>query len=322
MDVLKKGRWVTEAPGNTLVRGYHLSRLYSPWANIPAMIVASQSPTPRRQQEFLNSDLGEPFVLEGGGLTLDLLDRCRDDYALGEYAGERCVMGIDVGTKLHVVIRELSERRARTPAAARRLWFAATVDTFEELDALMLRFNVAGVVIDAQPEVRKTAEFARRHANNVRVAWYGRQDPGFERISAQDGRPSGFRLNRLEALERTFLRFRDRSATLPGEARRLGGGLRRGHGEYYRRASGASWTLEQDVQGNWRERWFDGGQPDHFAHAEVYCLFAEEIVPPRLIDIEALNRGLERPSPFPGGNDGPWDRVGWGFAGSSGGNWP
>ena len=317
MDVGVKGRWVAEAPGNAMIRGYHLSRLYSPWADIKAMIAASQSPTPRGQQEFRNSDLGQAFVVEGGGLTLDVLDRCREEYSLEEYAGERCVMGVDVGIKLHVVIRELSEQAREDPARPRPLWFAGIVDAFEDLEALMERFNVAGTVIDAQPEVHKVAEFARRHPLQVRVAWYGRQDSGFEWVSAQDGRPDGLRLNRLEALEHAFQRFHDRLAALPAEARQLGGGSRRGHGEYYRELRALQRTLEQDAQGNWRERWFDRGLPDHFAHAEVYCLFGEELVPPPAVDIEALHRGLENPWPLPGHGSLPSGDGGWGFGRSS-----
>ena len=288
---------MAEAPG-TAIRGYHLSRLYSPWADIAAMVAASQSPAPRGQQEFRNSDLGEAFVVEGGGLTLDVLDRCREEYSLEEYAGERCVMGVDVGIKLHVVIRELAEQARPDPTQPRRLWYASIVDGFEELKVLMERFNVAGVVIDAQPEVHKVAEFARRHPMQVRVAWYGRQDPGFERVSARDGRPEGLRLNRLEALERAFQRFHDGIAPLRLEARQLGGALRRGHGEYYRELRAPQRTLEQDAQGNWQERWLDRGQPDHFAHAEGYCLYAEEIVPLPAVDLAVLHRGLERVSPF------------------------
>ena len=196
-------------------------------------------------------------MVEGGGLTLDVLDRCREEYSREEYAGERCVMGVDIGIKLHVVIRELSEQAREDPARPRRLWFAGIVDAFEDLEALMERFNVAGTVIDAQPEVHKVAEFARRHPLQVRVAWYGRQDSGFEWVSAQDGRPDGLRLNRLEALEHAFQRFHDRLAALPAEARQLGGRSRRGHGEYYRELRALQRTLEQDAQGNWRERWFD-----------------------------------------------------------------
>ena len=100
---------------------------------------------------------------------------------------------------------------------------------------------------------------------------------------------------------------------VPAEARQLGGGSRRGHGEYYRELRAPQRTLEQDAQGNWRERWFDRGLPDHFAHAEVYCLFGEELVPPPAVDIEALHRGLENPSPFPGRGSLPSGDGGWGF---------
>ena len=115
---------------------------------------------PRPLQEFHNSDLGEVFAPPGGGLSLELLDRCRRDYGLDAYAGQPCDMGVDVGLKLHVVIREhvhetvrdrdgfYHQRSARLP----RLWFAETVASFDELDALMERFHVKEAVIDALPE--------------------------------------------------------------------------------------------------------------------------------------------------------------------------
>ena len=106
MDVRLEGEWRAEAPGNTDIRGYHLSRLYSPWANLAAMVRASAADTPAALQEFHNSDLGEVFAPPGGGLSLELLDRCRRDYGLDAYAGQPCDMGVDVGLKLHVVIRE------------------------------------------------------------------------------------------------------------------------------------------------------------------------------------------------------------------------
>ena len=46
------------------------------------------------------------FAEPGGGLSYDDLDRCRGDYAEDEYRGEACVMGVDPGRVLHVVIRE------------------------------------------------------------------------------------------------------------------------------------------------------------------------------------------------------------------------
>ena len=278
LDPQTPGRWEAQAPGNTRIHGYHLSRLYSPWCDLPALIEASEAETPRALQEFHNSDLGETFAPPGGGLSLDDLDRCRADYRLDEYAEQPCVMGVDVGLKLHVVIREYHgrpEREAR-PALRPRLWYADTVDTFADLEPLLERFHVEGTVIDYLPETHKVAEFCAGRPR-VRVAWYTRTDLGMEWVQAEDHRPAGFRLNRLEAIEQTLRRFHDGLALLPVDARALGGRVKAGWGEYYRELLAPRRTFEQTADGNWETRWLDHGRPDHYAHAEVYCLYAEEV---------------------------------------------
>ena len=233
MDVLVPGRWEPQAPGNQL-HGYHLGRLYAPWANIPAMIEASQAPTPLGRQEFYNSDLGEPFTLPGGGLSPDVLDRCRQEYTFADYAGQQCVMGVDVGLKLHVVVRELPEGWRSDPARPRPLWVADILDDFEELEPIAERFNVAAVVLDADPEVRKVTEFVKAHKGPARAARYNRFEPGYELVPSGHGRPRMIRLHRVEAIDRALGRFHEGVAALPSDARNLGGSVRTGHGEYYR----------------------------------------------------------------------------------------
>ena len=62
---------------------------------------------------------------------------------------------------------------------------------------------------------------------------------------------------------------------LPRNARSLGGGLRDGVGEYYRRILALTRRLDQNALGNWRATYDERGKADHFAHAEVYCRLAE-----------------------------------------------
>ncbi len=74
-------------------------------------------------------------------------------------------MGVDVGMKLHVVIRRhLEEDRTRA-------LFIGEVDTFEELSELLTRYDVRRCVIDAQPELHKTREFARAWPRKVWLAF-------------------------------------------------------------------------------------------------------------------------------------------------------
>ncbi len=275
MNVLAKGRWIAEAPGNEEIHGYYLNRLFSPWANIPEMIAASKAKTPFALQEFQNSDLGETFVPPGGGLTIDVIDRCRGDYLVSEYAGQPCDMGIDVGLRCHVVIRERRAVRDRRSGAAfiPRLWFAGD-EGFAELDGLVDRFNVQSVVIDAQPDLHAAATFAMRHKSRAWLAQYDRHQPGHERTRGAWNEPNRYHINRTQALDEMFQRFHDQAVPLPSDGRILGGGTRHGLSAYYQQLLAPKRTLERDGQGNWVARWVEGSRDDHYAHAEAYCMLA------------------------------------------------
>ncbi len=269
LDLWAPGRWEAAAPGNDPIRGYHINRLYSPLANIPQMVYESQATAPSALQEFKNAVLGETFVPPGGQLTLDVLDRCRRDYTIPDGSKEQTSMGVDVGTKLHVVIRQGSGEKGQPSRAV----FIGEIDSFDELSQIARRYNVWGAVIDALPEQRSAIEFARNGGcPNVSLAYYGRTDPGHE--SDYENGVRVYQINRTQALEEMFHAFQTEAAELPENARLLCGRVRDGFGEYYRQMMALKRTLEQNSQGNWVARYVDGGKPDHFAHAEAYCAVA------------------------------------------------
>jgi len=265
LDLWVKGEWVPEKSGNDL-HGYHISRLYSPLANLRAMIDASEDTTPSGLREFHNSDLGETFVPPGGQLSYGDLDACRGDYEMPDGWEEKTYMGVDVGTKLHVVVRQRLDED-RTCAL-----FIGEVDSFEELDGLMTRYHVDRCVVDALPEQRLAREFAKRWRSDSWVALYDQYEGGHHWDSA--GEVSTVHINRIEGLEEIFDRFHRGLAGLPRDARRLGGRVRDGVGEYYRQMTALTRDLRQNSQGNWVARYLDHGKADHYAHAEAYCLLA------------------------------------------------
>lgn len=288
LDLWLPGRWEAAAPGNDRIHGYHLNRLYSPLANIAQMVLESEETAPGALQEFQNSVLGETFVPPGGRLSLDALDRCRRDYQMPASSLSETFMGVDVGTRLHVVIRE---RLSVDPLRTRAL-FVGEVARLEELFELAQRYHVRAAVIDAQPEQRLAIEFARSRQLEAAVAFYSRNDPGHERGYENGVRVE--RLNRTQALEELFELFRTEAAELPRDARRLGGRVRDGVGEYYRQMMALSRVLEQNAAGNWVARYVDAGKPDHYAHAELYCMRA----PAHRLAVSFLSAGAraqERP---------------------------
>ena len=121
-------------------------------------------------------------------------------------------MGVDVGKKLHVVIREHhfesvrieggTERRRKS--AAPRLWWTGEVDGFAALDDLMQRFHVQVCVVDAQPELHAAPQFAGRHPGKVWLAYYGRHDSGIDVRNGDWTSPATVHVNRTLAIDATF----------------------------------------------------------------------------------------------------------------------
>ncbi len=177
-------------------------------------------------------------------------------------------MGIDVGTRMHVIIR----KRLSTDPLRTRALFVGEVARLDDLFELAHRYHVRAAVIDAQPEQRLAIDFARSRDFSGAVAFYSRNDPGHE-DSFENG-VSVERLNRTQALEELFALFGTEAWELPRDARRLGGSFRDGVGEYYRQMMALARVLEQNAAGNWVARYVDGHKPDHYAHAELYCMRA------------------------------------------------
>lgn len=269
LDLLATGRWEPEAPGNERIRGYHMSRLYSPFADIPKLIEESEVTTPAAVQEFRSAVLGETYVPAGGRLTVDVLDKCRRDYELPEGSKEATCMGVDVGTVLHVVIRQPLKG---APGHSRALYIRE-VGGFDDLSALVTRYNVQCAIVDGLPEERLSKEFAERHDDiTAGVAYYDRAEPGYRREKKRG--VFYYHINRTYCLEEMFASVLAGDTELPQSARHLGGRVKDGLGEYYREMLALNRVREQNAQGNWVDKFVDGGKADHYAHAETYCSIA------------------------------------------------
>ena len=140
----------------------------------------------------------------------------------------------------------------------------------KDIDERERTYYVGRCVIDAQPEGRAAAEFARNNRDMiVNLANYSRRELGTD-TDMHDG-VSFLELNRTETMDAMFEAFKNGRAELPRNARQLGGRVRDGFGDYYRQVMAPKRQLEQDAQGNWTSRYDEHGKPDHYAHAENYC---------------------------------------------------
>jgi hypothetical protein len=106
-----------------------------------------------------------PHLPAGGHLGAEALDACIDPEWSLPTTGQGGYMGVDVGSRLHVVLVACEGKR-------RRMVYCDSVRTFAELDALMARYDVDRAVIDANPERREAQAFAKRHRGQVTLAFY------------------------------------------------------------------------------------------------------------------------------------------------------
>jgi len=248
-----KGVWVPKVK-NLKTHGYHIHQMLSSYVRLDEMWLKFQQglESDTKLQVFYNSMLGLTFAGKGSKITDDILNKCKEDYLMPSKA-DPCVMGVDVGKRLHVVIRQIVE------GGRLRMVYCGTVREFEELDYLFARFNIVSYVIDAMPETRKATEYAKKHTGR---GWICRYHHGLEEIKTNDD-DRVVSADRTMVMDRVLSMYTQRRYILPKNANTID------KGEYYSMLKTPTRIYNEEK--NCYE-WL--GDPDHYFHAEVYSLLA------------------------------------------------
>ena len=249
-----RAAWVAKYPAIKNTHGYHIHQILSPYVRIEKMWGKFKDglESDTEMQVFWNSMLGKPYAGLGSKITDTMLNACKRDYLMPQQS-QQCIVGVDVGKVLHVVIREL------LPGEELRLVFAGTVRHFEDLDHLFSRYYVSCLVIDAMPEMRKSIELTKKYPGR---AWICRYHPRFKELQKND-KDMSITVDRTLAMDRVFSWFNQQRLTLPKNAQSLD------KEEYFRQLKMPTRVLNSDKD---RYEWL--GDPDHYFHAEAYIQVA------------------------------------------------
>ena len=255
LDPWQEGRWAPRRPNESQIRGYQLNRLALPRPPLREMRMALDGKIPTTKETFFRQDLGQPFTSPESRLTPDSLDSCIEPWR-PERMLKMYVMGIDVGSKLHVVIRGRFNNK----------WYlfkAFTADSFEELEPCFSCYRIQCCVVDAYPETREARRFQQAHLGTVWLAQYTQQGMGPE----WSYKEWVVRAPRTLILDEMLHRFREHTYVLPPDARTLE------DGQYFRQLQAPVRTTEFDSWGH-PVATYKHREPDDFAHAEVYATLA------------------------------------------------
>lgn len=269
IEWLTGGQWEATRDDRDVV-GWYINQLYSMTVE-PAEIAKKfiMSTFDRsEEQEFWNSKMGLPHVVEGAGVSEQDIINCTRGYTqLTESPGNVIVtMGIDVGKWLHYEIDEWKDGgnigadfniRARA-----RVIKEGKVLNFEELDHLMYKYRVLFAVIDSQPERRKSLEFAMRFFGHVRVCSYEQGILG-KTMHLTDDSQAEVKVDRTSWLDLSLGRFRNGTINLPTDLSQ----------EYKDHIKAQVRVYLKDKNGNPVGRYVNTDD-DHFGHARNYSEIA------------------------------------------------
>ncbi len=216
----ESGIWIPSIK-DSILRGFYIHQMYGmpePWENAREFLLGLTDPY--AEQEYWNSNMGKPHIVDGSVLTHKVLDECKiGAYKLGDNFGPGIrTMGIDVGKQLHYVVKHWSfpdGRRSKeiNEDAVGRFSDIGTVERFLDLDRIIARFNPAIIVIDANPETREAKRLALRHMGRCFICYYGR-DAREREINLKQAELS-VSANRTSWLDATLSRYRSKTSVLP-----------------------------------------------------------------------------------------------------------
>lgn len=266
---LGRGEWRARFPGRP-VSGWQLGKLPTPTNRLSDLYRRYERL--RRSltglQAFTNSDLGLPFEHGEAMLTAELLDRCVEpEYELpsGQTEYGPCTMGVDVGAFLDVRVSDY-------PPGRRRLVFAGKLSSDDELFALIARYRVTTMVVDALPEVKRVRDWVNRlwHAVSVWRCEFAGAEGTYLRDTHVDEEERLLRVDRTALLDDAFSDIVNRVAWLPSAWRDLA------FGEYEEEMTGPKRLLLTNPQSG-KQRWVWSKCKDHQRLADSYDCLASQL---------------------------------------------
>jgi hypothetical protein len=279
---LQKNEWVPTVPGRDMA-GFTISQLYSPTVTPEAIakFYLKSLHNQATEVEFYNSKLGVPHTLKGARVSDEDLDWCMnkgrknrksDDYTLFSKNPGLVTMGVDVGPRtIHYEICRW-ERTAQwngdihscfTPMVITH----GKVSEFEELDKLMMQYSILSCVIDANPERRKAAEFAKRFYGRIKLCFFGSNIQGKTYVDSQIKYQNDpvIMVDRTTWIDQALGRFINRTISIPIDT----------DIEYRTQIMTPCKTYKKDGDGNPVAVYLTKeGADDHYAFSRVYCEIA------------------------------------------------
>lgn len=261
--------WVAKYPDVKEASGYHVSRLYSKFANFKKILkdyknCASSSET----AVFFNNTLGIPYLDETQRLNFnELLKLCSSHAMLSSAQG--CYMGIDMGDLkgIHITIIRPGKTKMFELVYAEVYKMADPNDpmAIEVLKAyiksLVSKYGVRKFGIDSMPQTMVSRAIVSACSGK---GWMVRYEDSQKGPYEWKDDIKEVRVNRTESLDRTMFLFKNKHFELPKRTELVE--------QIARELCNIVKTLEEDPDTGKKEYYYKKIGPEDFTHSLNYAL--------------------------------------------------
>ena len=291
-----QGEWV-RAFKNKHVHGYFIPPSICPWIEPKYLLKLYREL--KRPKIFYNFHLGLPWEGGAGTITREDLLKCKIDLApevSPRSDDDIYYLGVDQGDVLHW---ELS----RAHHGRRCIVNFGVARSFDEISALIQRFNVRACMLDAMPNKHSARELQKKHWGRVWLVYY-KDLPHSEINEFKEGTKDEFTLiiDRTESLDSSAAEWQQAQAlicTPEGTiiAEEAFDQPRAKNGWLQQMCNMKRDTIQEEGKEE-KVVWRDTGA-DHYRHADNYNFVAFKKFPPSTGDVQLgpLPRGLVSSKP-------------------------
>jgi len=193
-----EGQWVKRWQDKE-ASGYWISLLMAPWFTAKMVKQLEQTKTP---EYFANFVLGIPYVGSGNAVTKDVIMRNLTD-EINRQDG-RIVIGVDTGIDIRYVIGN-----------EKGIFYYGECKGYEELDALMKRWDRAIMIIDQGGDITAPRALREKYKNRIFLAYY-RSDSTSENFFDFDDNEGKVTIERNKTIQLLIDEFTDRRIPIYG----------------------------------------------------------------------------------------------------------
>jgi len=265
------GEWVAKYPSR-YISGRNMSQLFTSRKRLDKMIDSFDDALSNevKMQRFYNGTLGLPYIGRGAQVSDEIINGCIQDYLMPYECKEACVIGIDVGKKMHTTIFRLINNTGQYQMQlvyAGELHFTVTDKCIDigELTDLFSRYRIVAGIIDARPEDR----LARLICQNFVKVWrciYLSENPKDQ----LDIEQKIYKTDRTSSMDGVKEQMTLRNMLLPRDIDRIKG--------FRDQLKAPIRVFEEKESTNGKWVWREGNKADHYFHSVNYANIAKKLL--------------------------------------------